>query len=264
MHHPRGRALPALERNILKYRALEMIIILFTAEHLKNLVVDAASNSRDPSGRRVISKGAKISYKKACDVLVSGGILSYVESDEIRSLINYRHNIAHRIHEITLDISRNPFVEIHKDLPDTAKYNYDARQKIKFYRDEIAKRIRLISLEPLLFGTAEKTYEQELRRLRRGIVRQLAIRKHEIDRLNEELATIDEVLVNDASAVGLYPRQKKKNGTLTSRGVEICYHLFDEGKSTLAVAQLLRISYRAAAHRRRAWDFERKTAREAG
>ena len=76
MHHPRGRALPALERNILKYRALEMIIILFTAEHLKNLVVDAASNSRDPSGRRVISKGAKISYKKACDVLVSDGILA--------------------------------------------------------------------------------------------------------------------------------------------------------------------------------------------
>src|SRR5262249_60171051 len=99
MHHPRGRALPALERNILKYRALEMVIILFTAEDLKNFVVEAAQhayNSRDPSGRGCIPEGAKNPYKKACDVLVSDDILSYVESDEIRRLVNYRNDIAHR------------------------------------------------------------------------------------------------------------------------------------------------------------------------
>jgi hypothetical protein len=269
MHHPRGRALPALEQNILKYRALEMVIILFAAEDLKNFVVEVARKFRDPSGRKVIPDGAKNPYKKACHVLVSAGILTDAENDEIRSLANYRNDIAHRIQEFTMDISRNPFVEIHADLPSIAKYNYDARRKIKFYRDELVKRIGrqksyyLFSLEHLFFGAAHKTYEQELRRLRRRIVRQLATRKHEIDGLNEELATIDEVLVNDASAIGLCPRQKKKNGTLTSRGVEICYQLFDEGKSTLAVAHLLHISYGAAARRRRKWEFDRKPPREA-
>jgi hypothetical protein len=48
----------------------------------------------------------------------------------------------------------------------------------------------------------------------------------------------------------------KKNDTMTSRGVDICYQLFDEGKSTLAVAQLMRMSYRAAT-RRRVWEKER-------
>jgi len=33
--HPDGRKLPALERNILKYRAFEMILMLFYAEDLK-------------------------------------------------------------------------------------------------------------------------------------------------------------------------------------------------------------------------------------
>jgi hypothetical protein len=79
----------------------------------------------------------------------------------------------------------------------------------------------------------------------------LAIRKQEIDRLNQE------VLADDANVTSLYPLHKKKNGTLTTRGVEICYQLFDQHKSTLAVAHLLQISYRAAASRRRAWETAR-------
>jgi hypothetical protein len=39
----------------------------------------------------------------------------------------------------------------------------------------------------------------------------------------------------------------------TPRGVEICYHLFDAGKSRHAVAVLMNISFGAATHRYRAW-----------
>jgi hypothetical protein len=45
---------------------------------------------------------------------------------------------------------------------------------------------------------------------------------------------------------------------LSNRGVKVCYQLFDQGNSTLAVAHLLRISYRAAARRRQAWDCRKK------
>ena len=41
---------------------------------------------------------------------------------------------------------------------------------------------------------------------------------------------------------------------LTERGVEICYRLFDAGKSRYAVAALMDISFGAATHRFKAWD----------
>jgi hypothetical protein len=41
---------------------------------------------------------------------------------------------------------------------------------------------------------------------------------------------------------------------LTDRGVEICYRLFDTGKTRYAVASLMQISFGAATHRYKAWQ----------
>jgi hypothetical protein len=41
---------------------------------------------------------------------------------------------------------------------------------------------------------------------------------------------------------------------LTKRGVEICYRLFDRGKTRYAVASLMKISFGAATHRYKAWE----------
>ena len=41
---------------------------------------------------------------------------------------------------------------------------------------------------------------------------------------------------------------------LTDRGVEICYRLFDAGKTRYAVAKLMNISFGAAHHRQKAWE----------
>lgn len=41
---------------------------------------------------------------------------------------------------------------------------------------------------------------------------------------------------------------------LSDRGVEVCYRMFDAGKSRYAVAQALNISYGAATHRFHAWE----------
>ena len=259
-HHPKGRVLPALERNILKYRALEMIIILFEVEHLKEFVVasvQATDELRDPSQPR-IPKTAKNKYDRAWAALVDDEILTKAESDEIQQLVDYRNDIGHRVHELTYDLSREPiaqdFVELRDDIPfKIAKYDYNARQRIKYYGDKIRKNIGRkyvfsLSFNRLLFEAADKTYEQELRRLHRKIVRQLAMREKQIEALNRELSSEDD------HAAGFSQLYKKRNGTLTTRGVEICYRLFDHDRSTLAVAHFLRISYRAAAHRRRAWE----------
>ena len=49
------------------------------------------------------------------------------------------------------------------------------------------------------------------------------------------------------------PRNKSADGKLTPRGVEICYRLFDTGKTRYAVARAMRISFAAASHRLNAW-----------
>jgi hypothetical protein len=267
-HHPKGRLLPALERNILKYRALEMMIILFEVEHLKEFVVaavQATDDLRHPSQPR-IPNTSKNKYERAWAALIADEILTKAESDEIQRLVHYRNDIGHRVHELTYDLSREPiaqdFVESRDDIPfKVAKYDYNARQRIKYYSSMIQENIGRkyvfpLSFNRLLFEAADKTYEQELRRLGRKIVRQLALRKKQIEELSRELAS------EDVSAAGFSQLYKKKNGTLTTRGVEICYRLFDHDRSTLAVAHFLRISYRAAAHRRRAW--ERGRVRGAG
>jgi hypothetical protein len=41
---------------------------------------------------------------------------------------------------------------------------------------------------------------------------------------------------------------------LTRRGTEICYRLFDAGKTRYAVSELMNISFGAANHRYKAWE----------
>lgn len=49
------------------------------------------------------------------------------------------------------------------------------------------------------------------------------------------------------------PRNKFPDGKLTPRGVEVCYALFDAGRTRYAVAEAMAISYGAATHRLDAW-----------
>lgn len=53
------------------------------------------------------------------------------------------------------------------------------------------------------------------------------------------------------------PRNKYEIGglmKLTERGVEICYRLFDAGKTRYAVKEMMDISFGAADHRFKAWE----------
>jgi DNA-binding NarL/FixJ family response regulator len=49
------------------------------------------------------------------------------------------------------------------------------------------------------------------------------------------------------------PQNKGADGKLTPRGVEICYRLFEAGKTRYGVAVAMGISHKAASHRHGAW-----------
>lgn len=276
-HYPQGSRLPALEQNILKYRALEMVMILFHIENLKGFVLNSlqiTDEFRDKDKQR-IPNGTKKVYEKAWAALVNDGILTQAESDEVQRLVDYRNDIGHRLHLLTCDLSRSPVAESYLRWGSKAvKYDNNALKRLKYFRERITRGIQSkyivsASFDYLLFEAAEKSYQHELRRLDQKIARQLAIRKEEIHSLNSELSLNDLELLGkfdpyheinapteSLRTVSLlnHPSNKAANGTLTKHGIDICCWLFDHNKSALAVAYLMQISYRSAVNRRRAWE----------
>lgn len=258
--YPGGKQLPALERNILKYRAYEMAMILFYVEDLKNFVIDSIQSTDKILGLRGNSKpripsGAKNKCEMAWAVLVVDGIISEEESKEIQRLIDYRNDIAHRIHELTCDLSREPFARDYAAFR-KSRYDYEAVKILRQFREKIShgiqgRYIMPLSFDELLFEYAEKTYQEELKRLDRKIMRQMEVRKEEIRRLNAELSNVNCQAEDFAPSD---PRNIAANGKLTPLGVETCYRLFDRDLSTLAVAHLMGISYRSAVKRRQTWE----------
>ncbi len=178
--------LPALEKNILKHRALEMALILFQAESLRRFVVDSIK----ATDHLRIPDGSKKPLQKAWAILVDEGILLRHESDELQELIDYRNDIAHRIHVLTGDIT-NPYSS-QKHLRELqAKYRYDALGKIESYRRKIEDGLRTrfemsLSLDSVYFEEAEKAYKEELNRLRKKIARQIRIRREKIQKMTED------------------------------------------------------------------------------
>lgn len=255
-YHPKGSQLPALEQNILKYRALEMVIILFQIENLKSFVLGSIQATASFRPELRIPAGTKKVYQKAWGLLVTDGIISQSDSDEIQRLIDYRNDIAHKVHHLTCDLSRDLFAVEYSKI-NKLQYDYGALKKLRSFREKInAGMISrgyafVITGDELLFGAAEKTYQKELRRLEKKIVRQIAARREDIRRIKAELSQHQEL---SATLETFHPRNVARNGTLTRRGIEVCYSLFDRNVSTLAVAHLMHISYRAALDRRRSWE----------
>jgi hypothetical protein len=177
-----NKLLPALERNILKYRALEMTLILFYIEDIKEFVIksirftDSLSHSKER-----LPDGVKKLHEKAWSIVVSEGILSEKESTEIQKFIEYRNDIAHHIHKLTYDLSN---AKIAKDIFkfEGLKYDYQALKKIRGYRQKIftgfqGKFVMAVSFDRVMFESTEQTFEHELKILDKKITKQYAIRK---------------------------------------------------------------------------------------
>lgn len=281
-HHPKGSRLPALEQNILKYRALEMVMILFHVENLKSFVLGSIrfSDKIVNSGNERIPAGTKKPYEKAWSILVDEGILTSDESAEFQRIIDYRNDIGHRVQLLTCDLSRDPFARDYSKWKGI-KYDDQALKKLKSYKEKIIVGLQSKYAVPLLpdeilFEAAEKSYQHELRRLEQRITRQIAIRQKETQKLKSELSFEDPEFLNtfdqgnEITAPTQYlrvlevlnhPLNKAKSGTLTKRGLEVCYWLFDHGRSALAVAYLMHISNQTTVKRYKTWQKTRESSK---
>jgi hypothetical protein len=265
--HPEGARLPALERNILKYRAFEMVLILFHLEHLRGTIIGSV-RATDRVRRRGKAPTWKDepTFKQALSAMVAEGLVTKTEEKKIIELVDFRNLVAHEIHEMTFDVSRETFarqiLQIRKP-----RYKYNAWMHVKKLRDGLAERMRgkyvmEISLSPSLFRAAEKTYEAELKRLGPKIDRQIMIRQTKLDQLKGELSLKGTEFTGDNFPA--HPRNTTRSGNLTKRGVEVCFRLFDLGKGPLVVANLMTISLEAIKNRYKQWLAAGGMKRERG
>lgn len=91
------------------------------------------------------------------------------------------------------------------------------------------KFIIMVSFDFLAFEAAEKTYIAEIERLKKRVIQ--AIPKSVME-----------------SAQPGHPRNIKESGTLSKRGANCVFQLFEAHATPLAVAYLMRISHRSATH----------------
>jgi hypothetical protein len=264
---PLGSRLPALEQNILKLRAMQMLLVMFYAEELKRSVLDLIQTTdglmsrlqgRKKSQERV-PKGTKNAVDKALKALVADCAITVTEKKDIVELIDYRNIIGHQMHNLLVDVSTERVArEMITYIPDRVpKYDYSAVKRLQHLLKRIDELFRThhytstFNFNRLFFRSAEKTFLVEIKRLDRKILRLSNIRRAEIKSLNAEFSLKGTGLDGD-----LHPRDplsRYDNGRLTRLGVEICYRLFDMGKSTMAVAHITGLSLVAVRKRQRMW-----------
>jgi hypothetical protein len=257
--HPEGTQLPALEKNVLKYRAFEMILTIFYAEELKRKIVGAIESTDAIKSRNNprITPTTKNKFQRAMQAIVTDGVVTSQERDEIVALIDTRNGIAHSIHEMTFDISRDSFARgiLEYERP---KYNLQALSRLKYFYKELPRRMMsrysfILSFNDSLFRSARKTYEAELKRLDKKIQAQFRNRDKQNRLLKRELSLKDTEFENNMNIL-VHPMNIARNGNLSKRGTEICFRLFDLGKRPIAVAYLMYISLKAARRHCKRWQ----------
>ena len=174
--------LRALEKNILKYRALQMVLLLHQVESLRAFVIGSIQSTdllavANKTGVERIPNRVKKPMVKAMDILVQEGVLTEKESEDLQSIIRLRNQVGHTIHELVADISAPRLLGSSDQV-----YDYYALERFERYRKKIEAGmmkgfVLQLGFRELSFEQAEATYKEELSRLHRRIDRQYEARR---------------------------------------------------------------------------------------
>lgn len=191
------------------------------------------------------------------------GMFTAAEVDDLAGLLQYRNHIAHRICRIMSDVGRSYFALEHLEFAGPL-YEQDALHRLRAFHsslwDRAMKSHLTIMMSPnrMLFEAAERVFRDDLKRLDHLIRRQIHRERSRLAKINAELDLsgtefIDDLHPRDPANHHRNRRDGPDSGRLTKRGAEICYRLFDLGKSPIVVAYLMGMSLRSAQGRHRNW-----------
>ena len=270
----RGR-IRALERNVMMYRTIQFVLVIHYAEELKKTVIKHVRDhyvrfkvnqthghrgySMDTSHRDYSVDTSPKNFYGSLNKWVDEGLIDDKESSEIRHLVDFRNDVAHRLNQLSVDISRYSF---HQDFvrryPDLLKHHdYEAVDRLKKMIKLLNARILhshrpyVLDLEAHYFETAESILFSELKSLERKIERLASKRGKEDNEVNRELKII-RTKFSDQFQLSHW-RLRHKNGRLTKTGSALCDDLFAAGFSTLSIAYAMELSIDSARARKRAY-----------
>jgi hypothetical protein len=168
--------LPALEKNVLKYRALQMVLVLHEFESLKRLVIGSLRTTDRVTGSAYLPPGCKKPFEVALDVLISEAIIDPHEKLHMLEYATFRNRIGHEVYRLVEDVTMPDPVTKKSCLHDYWALTKLERLSAKISTGMAGKFILLSDLDGLIFEQAESTYKEELERLDRKIQRQIAVR----------------------------------------------------------------------------------------
>lgn len=273
---PHGNKLTTLESNVLKLRALEIVLVLYYMEDLKKSVIasfnvskwihsDASSDEKQKKGKK---KKDTSNFNEARLRLLSEGIISEAEGEQISELVDFRNVIGHEIYKVTADVGPESHLCLYMEdaACNTILYKYDVVSAARKLRKEVLDRMGrkgyaiVLPFAPIVFSAAEKAYIKEIKSLRKKIEKGAFEYNNKVESLNSEIGSIPSDVMKFV-APG-HPNNFLANGNLSRKGIDGIYMLFDNNLTPLAVSHLLRISYRAALRWYRRWCSGK--SREAG
>lgn len=256
-HRPHGPAPTALESNILKLRALEMILIVFYIEDLRRFIIKAVTRTNkfsqnppstpDDEPDELGAKGLKQATKK----LLDAGVFTKDQRTEFNKLVAYRNTIGHEPHFLTVDVGAyedlSELTAIGRETP--TGYDGSMLERVIKMREHLHKAIAEkfmveLSLDSLMFEAAEKSYLKGIKQLKAKISSQCKKLKSQLDEANESIKQIPKKVLEEAQP--FHPKHYKNNGTLSASGIECVKNLYQAGATPLAVSHLMKISIVAA------------------
>ncbi|KSR46051.1 hypothetical protein [Pseudomonas aeruginosa] len=257
-HRPHGKAPTAWEADILKLRAFEMVLILFYMEDLRRFIIGSIETtdtfngmSRLSDGKPKTKEGKKLDLARA--VLLSEGVIDQAESDELKELIDYRNTIGHTVHDLTVDVGAYSHLtkqdaKTFEPIPD---YDYTAAKRAKRLRQKVMngmsdKFMMRASFDFLAFEAAERTYVAEIERLKKRVNKGIEKANRVIAETRRVIQAIPKSVMESAQPG--HPRNIKENGTLSARGADCIFELYEARATPLAAAYLMRVSHRSATH----------------
>jgi hypothetical protein len=170
----RGSRLPALERNLCRFRSYEIILFLQATEALKadleDLYVGVQPKVKlsDPVGDYPSTYTRKqwksiAPWKRSVERLLELGLIDFKDRGEVVDLIEYRNSIAHNIEDLFADIGT---ARINREIARDrqlmrASYKYQNLRKIdkirrKFSDNVFSKFVMTMRLDEVAFESTER------------------------------------------------------------------------------------------------------------
>lgn len=165
-----AKILPTLERNIIKYRSMQVLIFSFYIEDFKRTIESTLkieliyAHFKDYQDEK-----PPLHMGEAMDLLERKGLISYEDRAEYAQLIKYRNQISHEIELMFFDLTQTNVADINKAYK-AIKYDYECADRIKHLRSKVlsnlSKNLLLrMSLRENMFEGVEKTFIHEMKKL---------------------------------------------------------------------------------------------------